>query len=112
MERRSFLRAMLGVAAATALPSEVWPFRKIFLPAPQNEFMWPHELAINWSRVDHLDLSYWGKLPYPGELGCFVISDRTAHTIEVMYQQQKPKVDLLVRRMQEAHRELLQKSLS
>jgi len=32
MERRSFLRAMLGVAAATALPSEVWPFRKIFLP--------------------------------------------------------------------------------
>jgi len=27
---------MLGVAAATALPSEVWPFRKIFLPpAPQ-----------------------------------------------------------------------------
>jgi hypothetical protein len=33
MERRNFLRAMLGVAAATALPSEVWPFRKIFLPA-------------------------------------------------------------------------------
>lgn len=23
---------MLGVAAATALPSEVWPFKKIFLP--------------------------------------------------------------------------------
>ena len=27
------MRTMLGVAAATALPSEVWPFRKIFLPA-------------------------------------------------------------------------------
>jgi hypothetical protein len=24
---------MLGVAAATVLPSEVWPFRKIFLPS-------------------------------------------------------------------------------
>jgi hypothetical protein len=33
MERRNFLRAMLGIAAATALPSEVFPFRKIFLPA-------------------------------------------------------------------------------
>ena len=32
MDRRNFLRSMLGVAAATALPSEVWPFRKIFLP--------------------------------------------------------------------------------
>lgn len=27
------MRSILGVAAATALPSEVWPFRKIFLPA-------------------------------------------------------------------------------
>jgi hypothetical protein len=36
MDRRNFLRSILGVAAATALPSEVWPFRKIFLPlAPQ-----------------------------------------------------------------------------
>jgi len=26
------MRSILGVAAATALPSEVWPFRKIFLP--------------------------------------------------------------------------------
>lgn len=33
MDRRNFLRAILGTAAATALPSEVWPFRKIFLPA-------------------------------------------------------------------------------
>lgn len=33
MDRRNFLRTMLGVAAATALPSEVFPFRKIFLPA-------------------------------------------------------------------------------
>jgi hypothetical protein len=32
MDRRNFLRSMLGVAAATALPSEVWPFKKIFLP--------------------------------------------------------------------------------
>jgi hypothetical protein len=32
MDRRGFLRSMLGVAAVTALPSEVFPFRKIFLP--------------------------------------------------------------------------------
>ena len=39
MERRNFLRAMLGVAAATALPSEVWPFRKIFVPAAPRMIM-------------------------------------------------------------------------
>ena len=32
MNRRELLRSMMGVAAATALPSEIWPFRKIFLP--------------------------------------------------------------------------------
>lgn len=32
MNRRNFLRSIMGIAAATALPSEVWPFRKIFLP--------------------------------------------------------------------------------
>jgi hypothetical protein len=32
MNRRGFLNAILKTAAATALPSEVWPFRKIFLP--------------------------------------------------------------------------------
>ena len=32
MDRRNFLRTMLGVAAVTALPSEVFPFKKIFLP--------------------------------------------------------------------------------
>ena len=50
MDRRNFLRSMLGVAVATALPSEVWPFKKIFLPpAP--------------SRIDILDMSLWGKKP-------------------------------------------------
>jgi len=32
MNRRNFLRLSFGVATVTALPSEVWPFRKIFLP--------------------------------------------------------------------------------
>lgn len=36
---------MLGVAAVTALPSEVWPFKKIFVPAA--------------SRVDILDMRVW-----------------------------------------------------
>lgn len=32
MNRRGFIGALLGTAAATALPSEIWPFRKIFVP--------------------------------------------------------------------------------
>ena len=51
MNRRNFLRSMMGVSAAgivaPLLPSQVWPFRKIFLPAQ--------------SRVDFMDLRYWGK---------------------------------------------------
>lgn len=49
MDRRNFLRSMLGVAAVTALPSEIWPFKKIFVPA-----------AIPISRIDILDLRHWG----------------------------------------------------
>ena len=48
MQRRNFLRAMLGVAAATALPSEVWPFRKIFLPAMHHQ----HIVQILQSEFD------------------------------------------------------------
>lgn len=33
MNRRLFLGTLLGTAVATALPSEIFPFRKIFLPA-------------------------------------------------------------------------------
>lgn len=50
MDRRNFLRSMLGVAAVTALPSEVWPFKKIFLPPTP-------------SRIDIIDLRFWGKKP-------------------------------------------------
>lgn len=49
MDRRNFLRSMLGVAAVTALPSEIWPFKKIFVPT-----------AIPVSRIDILDLRHWG----------------------------------------------------
>jgi len=35
------MSSLLGVAAATALPSEVWPFRKIFLPAAPQLLMPP-----------------------------------------------------------------------
>jgi hypothetical protein len=60
---------MLGVAAATALPSEVWPFRKIFLPpAPKIwmgvDFGFDSGVAIatfyDPMRVDILDFSKWG----------------------------------------------------
>jgi hypothetical protein len=36
---------MLGVAAATALPSEIFPFRKIFLPTTM-----PKWLGMDWGR--------------------------------------------------------------
>jgi hypothetical protein len=69
MDRRNFLRNMLGVAAATALPSEVFPFRKIFLPAAPTvastmiiEGPW-----IDPGRVDILDWQYWGRTFIPDE---------------------------------------------
>jgi hypothetical protein len=46
MDRRAFLGSMLKVAAATALPSEIWPFRKIFLPVPR-----PIVLQENFSLI-------------------------------------------------------------
>lgn len=52
MNRRNFMRTLLGVASATALPSEVWPFRKIFLPpAP--------------SIVTAIDAEAWPGMLYP-----------------------------------------------
>jgi len=60
---------MLGVAAATALPSEIWPFRKIFVPpAPA---MWigidPGVLTVQGleEAVIALELEYFRKqIPY------------------------------------------------
>ena len=45
MDRRNFLRTMLGVAAVTALPSEVFPFKKIFLP-PAKKIVTLNEAAV------------------------------------------------------------------
>jgi len=47
------MQSILGVAAATALPSEVWPFRKIFLP------------TFDLVEPEFVGLS---RLPYPGPL--------------------------------------------
>ena len=55
MNRRNFLRSMLGVAAATALPSEVFPFRKIFLPE-------------NPKPIDPYTWAGLARSPYPGRL--------------------------------------------
>ena len=41
---------MLGVAAATALPSEVFPFRKIFLPA-RRVWAGPEATVLMWNNV-------------------------------------------------------------
>jgi hypothetical protein len=58
VNRRGFLR-MLGTGAAVGgvaavAPSQVWPFRKIFLP--------------KFSRIDMLDARLWGRAPYLGPL--------------------------------------------
>ena len=57
MERRNFLRTMLGVAGATALPSEMWPFRKIFLPAG------PKIIPGTYAALSRA--TYPGRLPVP-----------------------------------------------
>ncbi len=59
MDRRNFLRSMLGVAAATALPSEVWPFRKIFLPTSP-VIVWPP--ALPSPLFIHVDGMYLAQL--------------------------------------------------
>lgn len=63
MERRNFLRTMLGVAGATALPSEMWPFRKIFLPASPkilSPALRPFVVYASAARIDFMDLYCWG----------------------------------------------------
>lgn len=45
---------MLGVGAAAAAivpPSEIWPFRKIFLPATEVPYDMAFTVACNWGRV-------------------------------------------------------------
>jgi hypothetical protein len=62
MERRSFLRTLLGVAAATALPSEVWPFKKIFLPmAPRIVTPLVVSPALVVSDVEAIELEYFAR---------------------------------------------------
>jgi len=41
MERRNFLRLLMGGASATVAPSLVWPFRKFFLPS-----LWAPSTAV------------------------------------------------------------------
>jgi hypothetical protein len=60
MNRRNFLRSMLGVAAATALPSEVFPFRKIFLPMASRIIVpkgfAPYAVGINEAAIEAIEL--------------------------------------------------------
>ena len=62
MNRRGFLAAILGTAAATALPSEVWPFRKIFLPAAQTIIIPGVELnPLSIAAVEAIELEVFAK---------------------------------------------------
>jgi hypothetical protein len=62
MDRRNFLRTMLGVAAATALPSEVFPFKKIFLPTYPGRLCTP--TPINEAMIHALELeSFRSSIP-------------------------------------------------
>lgn len=61
MERRNFLRSLLGVAAATALPSEIWPFRKIFVP-PAPQIFVPEVLPpLSVAAVEAIELEIFAK---------------------------------------------------
>jgi hypothetical protein len=63
MDRRQMLRAMLGVAAASALPSEVWPFRKIFLPATPAVWTPIHGSWVD-SPQNFIDLGYCSMIEF------------------------------------------------
>lgn len=112
MDRRNFLRSVLGVAAATALPSEVWPFRKIFLP-PAKPIKFLEHPVIDWSRVDVLDMHYWGMdFGYPGKLGLFLVKpgEEACTSIEIVAENNRHAIDMVVETMRETHCELLRKS--
>lgn len=72
MNRRGFLRSMLGVAAATALPSEIWPFRKIFVPENPVPLFPPGTYGA-LSRAE-----------YPGRL-CVPLSQQQITALELEY---------------------------
>ena len=107
MNRRNFLRSMLGVAAATALPSEVWPFRKIFvMPGPT---IWPIGIAtINSVTMDYIfmyhdliaDLVYGPNLfgisrsKYPGRLTAM-----SGVAIEQQFAEAERKIDASLARL-------------
>src|ERR1700741_2073222 len=61
MNRRIFLGTILGAGAAVTLPSEVWPFRKIFLPSFSRWFGITYTDSINGYEFVGLSRS-----PYPG----------------------------------------------
>lgn len=62
MDRRNFLRTMLGVAAVAALPSEVFPFKKIFLPTYPGRLSTP--TPINEGMIHALELeSFRSSIP-------------------------------------------------
>lgn len=66
---------MLGVAAATALPSEVFPFRKIFLPE-------------NPKPIDPYTWAGLARSPYPGRLATpLTEADITAVELEMFAKQ-------------------------
>lgn len=107
MERRNFLRAMLGVAAATALPSEIWPFKKIFLPPTPKisvaaDWGFADSFGISYYAVQTNDVNYFGlsRSKYPGRLGFVVDSiDHDAREITLHVERFK---DELVKRFSES----------
>jgi TAT (twin-arginine translocation) pathway signal sequence len=75
MNRRNFLRAIIGTAAATALPSEVWPFRKIFLPTTPKLFPFVDSISgivypsagrwLSIEQIEAIELEHFAKqIPY------------------------------------------------
>ena len=67
--------ATMGAVAAVA-PSQVWPFKKIFLPTMRFfGWDWGYQDSIaqivyakHNGRIDMLDVSIWRRAPYPGPL--------------------------------------------
>ena len=82
MNRRGFLRAMFGTGAVAAIaPSQVWPFRKIFLPMSRPGL---HGILYYQSLPDAGTYIGLSRATYPGPLSVPLTSPLSIAAVEAI----------------------------